>query len=219
MNFIDLLNTSSINYVIVILHIAATYLFFSRYFALHRINLDTEDFLLGIKNNMKHSKSLVETLSICDDSSGPISSIAKSILSKNSRDENLLHYAADEAAAMEIPRLQKNMRIISTLGQIALFLGLLGTILSLMELFDGGTAATAGFQNMAPIVQKALVTTALGIVSAMIVHLYNAILMERCSHIVLEMEKTSIELINFIVNDPAMVSGINRAVAEGDGRP
>ncbi len=212
MNFLELLNTSPINYVILAIHIIATYLFFYRFFDLHRINLDTEDFLLGLKNNLRRGEKdskFIEAISICDDASTPMSSVAKSILSKYSTNEMLLHHAADEAATIEIPKLQKNMRLIAAIGQIALLLGLLGTLLSLMELFDTGSASGLSLRDMGPTVQKALITTTLGIISAMLVHFYNVILMERCNSIVADMQKTAIELINFLTNDPELVNRIN----------
>lgn len=212
MNFLELLNTSPINYVILAIHIIATYLFFYRYFDLHRINLDTEDFLLGLKNNLRRGEKdskFIEAISICDDTNTPMSSVAKSILSKNSTNELLLHHAAEEAATIEIPKLQKNMRLIASIGQIVLLLGLLGTLLSLMELFDTGSAAGLSLRDMGPTVQKALITTTLGIISAMLVHFYNVILMERCNSIVGDMQKTAIELINFLTNDPEFVNRIN----------
>ena len=216
MDFLELLNSSSINYIIITMHVIATYLFFYRFFEFHRINIDTEDFLLGLKNNLKRdvSNKLVESLSICDDAGTPMASVAKSILSRNSTNESVLHHAAEEAATVEIPKLQKNMRLISTIGQSALFLGMLGTVLALMELFDGSAAMDLGLREMGPIVQKALLTTALGMASAMLVHIYNVILMERSSRIVGEMEKTAIELINFITNDPSTITKINRSISE-----
>ena len=217
MDFIELINSSAINYVIITLHIIATYLFFYRYFDLHRINLDTEDFLLGLKNNLRRdvSNKLVESISICDDAGTPMASVAKSIISRVSTNELLLHHAAEEAASVEIPKLQKNMRLISTIGQVAIFLGMLGTVLAMIELFDGSSAAVdLGLRDIGPVVQKALVTTALGIASAMIVHMYNTILMENSSTIVNEMEKTAIELINFITNDPSTIAKLNSNISD-----
>ena len=83
---------------------------------------DSESFLIGIRNNLKSNK-LVEALAICKDTQTPIASVCESILSRWSKDEMALHCAAEEAALIEIPRIQRYRRLIAAIGQLAPMLG------------------------------------------------------------------------------------------------
>lgn len=219
----DMLNSGApVSYVLLAGFIVATFLFFHRFFYLHMVNVDTENFMIGIKNNLKDREKpkLIEAIAICDDTRTPVASMAKSILSRYSLTEAALHCAANEAATMEIPKLQRNTRLIAAIGQLAPLLGLFGTVLSLMELFQeighGTNGMNMSIAQMAPHVGSALITTAMGIAVAMIVHLYNVILAERCSGIVYDMEKAATELINYIIKPDDIVNTMNKNAMAGN---
>ena len=191
----------------------ATFLFFYRFFYLHSITLDSESFLIGIRNNLKSNK-LVEALAICRDTQTPVASVCESILSRWSKDEMALHCAAEEAALIEIPRIQRFRRIIAAIGQLAPLLGFLGTIIAFMQLFADmkSGSLTISVAQMEPHIRQALMLTAMGIAVSMIVHLYNVILEERCHSLVNDMEKTAIELINFLIEPKGLADKMNAQV-------
>lgn len=207
-----------ISYVILGCFVVATFLFFQRFFYLHRANIDCETFLLGIFNNIKNKteKKTVEAIMICDQTPSPVASMVKSILCGHNTSEASLRRTAEEATLIEIPRMQRNARLISVIGQTSPMLGLFGTVLSLMSLFnkigEGTTGASMSISQMAPDVRTALITTAMGITVAMIVSLYNAILSERCHAIVYDMEKTATELITFLVEPENLADSINETL-------
>ncbi|MBR4674278.1 MAG: MotA/TolQ/ExbB proton channel family protein [Victivallales bacterium] len=191
----------------------ATFLFFYRFFYLHSITLDSESFLIGIRNNLKSNK-LVEALAICRDTQTPVASVCESILSRWSKDEMALHCAAEEAALIEIPRIQRFRRIIAAIGQLAPLLGFLGTIIAFMQLFADmkSGSLTISVAQMEPHIRQALMLTAMGITVSMIVHLFNVILEERCHSLVNDMEKTAIELINFLIEPKELADKMNAQV-------
>jgi len=211
-------NGGPLSYVIAGIFAISTFLFFHRFFYLHRINVNIDNFLLGLKNSLKNNREqkLVEAISLCDEARAPVGSMAKSILCRNTTSEAALWRAAEEAATVEVPRLQRNSRLIAALGQLAPLAGFLGTVLSLMTLFKeigtGSNGVSMSISQMAPFVCNALITTALGIAVAMIIHLYNVVLQERCHSIVFDMEKTATELINFLVEPEDMSIKINAGI-------
>jgi len=207
----ELLNTGApVSYIILASFIVATFLFFFKFYYFHSINLDSEGFLLGIKNNLRKAK-IVEALSICKDTNTPVSTVCEAILTREKRSEAALKSAAEEAALIEVPRLQQNCRLIATIGQLCPMLGLFGTVVALMSLFlkIDQIGASMSISQMAPYVRNALITTAMGIASGMFIQLYNAILNERCSSIVNDMEKAATELINFIIEPEALADKLN----------
>ena len=82
----------------------------------------------------------------------------------------------EAAASQEISFLEKNINFLGTLSAIAPLLGLLGTVLGIIESFlviDVGSAGNASM--MMPGISKALITTAVGMliaIPAMIAYRY-----------------------------------------------
>ena len=205
-----------VGYGIIILFLLASLLFFRRFIYLHRIKIDSDGFLLGIKNKLNDSRKTIEAIAICEDTRGPVASVVRAILSRDSKDEAALRRAADEAAIVEVPRLQKGSRIISGISQLLPLLGLLGTVLSLRSFFGeiagSSNVVTLGVEQVSGDIRTALVTTAMGLAGGIIVHFYNLVLQESCSNIVEEMERTAVELINFLVESPELADRMNRRI-------
>jgi biopolymer transport protein ExbB len=82
----------------------------------------------------------------------------------------------EEATALELPMLEKNLVFLSTIASVATLLGLLGTVMGMIRSFSalgdegGGEAAKALSQG----ISEALYNTALGIgTSAVAIIMYN----------------------------------------------
>lgn len=81
----------------------------------------------------------------------------------------------ENAAQLEVPLLQKNMGILSTLAQIATLVGLLGTVTGMIIAFSAlARVGAPDAVGLASGISQALVTTALGIsTSAIAIVFYN----------------------------------------------
>ena len=82
----------------------------------------------------------------------------------------------EEATALELPMLEKNLVFLSTIASVATLLGLLGTVIGMIKSFSalgeagGGEAA----QKLSQGISEALYNTALGIgTSAIAIIMYN----------------------------------------------
>jgi biopolymer transport protein ExbB len=82
----------------------------------------------------------------------------------------------EEATALELPMLEKNLVFLSTLASVATLIGLLGTVVGMIRSFSalgesgGGEAA----QKLSQGISEALYNTALGIgTSAVAIIMYN----------------------------------------------
>ncbi|MCB0628520.1 MAG: MotA/TolQ/ExbB proton channel family protein [Lewinella sp.] len=70
----------------------------------------------------------------------------------------------EEASQLELPQLQKNMLIISTLASISTLMGLLGTVTGMIKAFSAlARVGAPDAVGLAGGISQALVTTALGI--------------------------------------------------------
>lgn len=95
-------------------------------------------------------------------------------LSKDHKLE-LLKKETEEATALEIPMLEKNLTIIATLASVSTLVGLLGTVIGMIKAF--GALAAHGSPDPAALasgISEALINTALGIgTSAVAIVIYN----------------------------------------------
>ncbi len=208
MNFFSNIQIDAVCWILLGVFVVATFLFFHRFFYLHSVNLDSEGFMMGMKNNIKNGK-IVEAITLCRDTNTPVASVCESILSQHTDNIAMLRHAADEAALIELPKLQRNTNLISTLGRLAPMLGFFDTVISFLKMFkeiaDNTDGMTMSITKISQPISNALVATAIGIAVGMIVYLYTAILSERCHAIVNDMEKTAMELLN-VLTEPKDIS-------------
>ena len=185
-------------YLQLVLLIVSFALFLERYLYYYRSHIDTHEFLRGIFNIARNNK-ITEAVAICDSKPYPVSAVVVSVITHFDQGEPKARHAADEAYMTELPKLRRGLKVLACLGNIAPILGLLGTLLSLMSIFDkisqeGHFVPTT---ELAGDVKSALLTTALGLIVAMAVHLFSFVLAQKMENIVGDMEKGCEEMINF----------------------
>ncbi len=108
-----------------------------------------------------------------------------------------IHRSIQRASAAELTMLEHNMSWLATTGSVTPFIGLLGTVLGIINAFEGlGFEKTASIQAVAPGIAEALVATAAGLFAAIpAVIAYNQFL-NRIKNIAAEMDDFSAELLN-----------------------
>ena len=185
-------------YLQLVLLIVSFALFLERYLYYYRSHIDTHEFLRGIFNIARNNK-ITEAVAICDSKPYPVSAVVRAVITHFDQGEPKARHAADEAYMTELPKLRRGLKVLACLGNIAPVLGLLGTLLSLMSIFDkisqeGHFVPTT---ELAGDVKSALLTTALGLIVAMAVHLFSFVLAQKMENIVGDMEKGCEEMINF----------------------
>ena len=185
-------------YILLGLLIISFALFLERYLFYYKSHIDTHEFLRGIFNIARNNK-ITEAVAICDSKPYPVSAVVRAVITHFDRGEPKARHAADEAYMTELPKLRRGLKVLACLGNIAPVLGLLGTLLSLMSIFDkisqeGHFVPTT---ELAGDVKSALLTTALGLIVAMAVHLFSFVLAQKMENIVGDMEKGCEEMINF----------------------
>ena len=161
---------------------------FERYFVLGRAqgkgNLDS--FVLKIRSLLNQNK-VDEAIEECDRQQGSVGNVVKEGLTTYkalAHDTTLdkeqkmvaLNKAIEEATTLEMPMLEKNMMILSTLGTVATLVALLGTVIGMIKAFfalgSGGGTPDAAALSIG--ISEALINTALGIgTSAIAIILYN----------------------------------------------
>tara|TARA_B110000495_G_C22819328_1_gene478258 strand:+ start:142 stop:789 length:648 start_codon:yes stop_codon:yes gene_type:complete len=137
-------------------------LFIERSLFLHKGQIGTQDFLSGIKNLVR-KKRLVEALTLCEDTPGPMARIMKSALLNYGKSRETIRSAIQSAAIVEIPTLERRIGTIAALARVAPLLGFLGTLIAalqalyLLESFNGDSGV------LSRLLAEALITSASGL--------------------------------------------------------
>jgi biopolymer transport protein ExbB len=159
-------------WVLLAMGLAGTLIFIERVLYLHRGQIRSTAFVNGIKNILA-KRRLMEALTVCEETPGPVAAVVKSALLHADRDEQAMRLAVQEAALIEIPVLERRLGSIAAITQVAPLVGLLGTLLGMITTFhafmQGGSYASANV--LAAGMWQALISTAGSLVVAIPGHL------------------------------------------------
>src|SRR5579871_2297824 len=130
-----LTNGGPVIWLILIAAAAALVTFIERVLYCHRAQINSIEFLNGVRNVLKRD-NVVEALSICDATPGPVPRLVKTAILNRDRGRERVREAVEEAGLTEVPLLEERLNLLATIGQIAPLLGLLGTVIGFMEIFQ-----------------------------------------------------------------------------------
>jgi biopolymer transport protein ExbB len=144
-----------------------------------------------------------EALEVCDTTKGPISNILKAGILKYDRTRGQIKEAIEDASLYEVPRLERHLTALATIAHISPLLGLLGTVTGMVRCFQVIQAKATAFHPVSPAdlaggIWEALLTTVAGLVLAIPAFVAYNYLVSRINNFILEMEKASTELVNFL---------------------
>ena len=192
-------------WIILILGLLAFGVFIERALSLHRARIRAEDFLKGVFNILSRG-NITEALSICEDTPGPVAYIMRTSIQHREASKDDLARTLEEASEAEISRMERRLVVIATVSQIAPMLGLLGTVLGMMEGF-------LGMRAQAPLIHSAhlmdsiliaLTTTAAGLTVAIPCYAAFNLLVIKIDRIVLDMEHARTEILAFLTGTRPM---------------
>src|SRR5579871_504300 len=144
------------------------------------------EFIRKVQYNLAN-KNVDAAISECDKQKGSVGNVMKAGLRKYKEmisnteldtDQKVLaiQKEVEEATALELPMLEKNLVFLSTIASVATLMGLLGTVLGMIKSFSALGAAGGGeaAQRLSQGISEALYNTALGIgTSAVAIIMYN----------------------------------------------
>lgn len=211
--FLDIVKQGGpILWVILASGVLALGVFVERALHLHRARIRSEDFLKGIFNILRR-KNVTEALAICEETPGPVAYIVRTAILHRDDPKEDLRSAVDDASLAELSRMERRLVVVATVAQIAPLLGLLGTILGMVE-------ALLVIMRQAPLIQsvhltggliRALVTTAAGLTVAIVSYVSFNLLVLKIDRVVLDMERAASEVIAFLKRKPEDETGENEA--------
>ncbi len=188
--------------VLVVMAAVVIVLFIERTLYLHRGQIRSKPFIDGIKNTLERRR-LVEALTLCEETPGPVAAVAKAALLNADKDAEKMRFAVQEAALVEIPALERRLGSIAAIAQIAPLVGLLATLLGMITTFhafmQGGQYATAN--ALANGMWQALIGTAGSLFLAIPSHLAWHFLSGRVRSLVRDVEWAGNEIMQYLLTD------------------
>ena len=186
-------------WVLLLCSIAALGAFLDRVVYFHRNTIATGDFLRGL-TNIIHRNDITEAIRECARTPGPVAKVIHTVLSTHMAPPEELRAIAIEASRLELPRLERNLALLSTMAYLTPLIGLLGTVFGLLDAFmlissHGGYSTTA---DIAAGVYQSLITSATGLAIAIPAFVAFSYLSSRVDDFVSDMERAGIEVIHLL---------------------
>src|ERR1017187_4991110 len=176
--------------------------FIERFLHCHRAQINSTEFLNGVRNVLRRN-NVVEAISICDATHGPVARLVKTAILNRDNGRERIREAIEEAGLVEVPRLEEKLNLLATIAQLAPLLGLFGTVLGMMQIFslvqDYVLSGNVGM--LATGVKTALIYSAAGLAVAIPVHAAYNYLVSRVNSIVLDMERAATEIVNIVTEN------------------
>ena len=187
----------------------AMLIFIERWFHFHREQVNIGELVTGLKNVLRRN-GFVEAVSLCDNTPGPVARILMAAILAQKDGDADIRRAIEDAALIEVPKLERRLNILATIGYISPLLGLLGTVFGMMGALQTIQAKEGVYLSAADLsgdIGMALITTAAGLCVAIPCYVAYNYLMSRIESFTVEIEKASSEIIYFFnhqkIEDPA----------------
>jgi biopolymer transport protein ExbB len=185
-------------WLIAVLGLVALITFLEKLFHFHRAQINTNDFLNGIRNALKRG-NVTESIALCDETPGPVPAVVKAGIGSLDRSREEIREAMEDTAHAEIARLERRLVVVATIAQVAPLIGFLGTVLGMIQMFKViQEAQLPSPGQLAEGVWQALYTTAGGLIVAVPSYIGYNYLVSRVQTLVLDMEKAANEILRFL---------------------
>ncbi len=159
-------------------------------------SIDSQKFFTDISDTINES-GVDTAIELCNNTRGPVAEIFHAGLSRAHRGLAEVEKAIQNAGSLEMAFLEKNMIWLNTVITVAPMIGFTGTVVGMIDAFDAIKAAN----DISPAVvaggiSKALLTTAFGLITAMIIQIFQNFFVSRIDQLILDMEENSIKLVD-----------------------
>jgi biopolymer transport protein ExbB len=189
-------------YLIILSSVLAFGVVIERIYHISRARIDADRFMDAVTGILKRNR-IIEAIEMCNQTPGPIAHIIKAGILKHDRSRMEMKEAVEEAAQLEIPRLERHLPILATIAHITPLLGLLGTVTGMIKSFQ---VIQAKAQSMIPVnpgdlaggIWEALLATLAGLAVAIGTYIAYNYLVSQVDGLVYDMEKSATDLVNLL---------------------
>lgn len=183
-------------WLIILCSVTAAGVFFERLLYLHKASIPVGDLLRGLANILR-KENYAEALQECAGTPGPVARVAHALILRHGTPRSELREVAQEAGQLEVPKLERNLPLLTTIAYITPLLGLLGTLLGLVTVFQeiGAHSGLATATDIADGVYESLLTAAASLAVAIPAFVALSYLSARVNGLIHDMERAGIEIL------------------------
>jgi biopolymer transport protein ExbB len=188
-----------IMWLLLLCSVVAVAVFLERAVYLHRASVRLSELLRGLSNLLALG-NVAEAVQECATTPGPAARVMRAVLLKHDSPRAELRDIAQDAGQLEVPKLERNLGMLISIVYLAPLIGLLGTVIGLIDAFTV-ISAEGGYATATAIgagVYQSLLTTAGGLAICIPTLLAYQYLSARVNRIIHEMERAGIEIVNLL---------------------
>jgi biopolymer transport protein ExbB len=184
---------------ILVCSVVALIIIFERLWSLRRKRIFRFDILDTIEQLLREHK-IPEATTLCKRHDSTMTRLVLVALLNSDRPKAEIKELIEDHGRQEVPFLERYLTMLGTIASISPFLGLLGTVVGLLRVFDA-ISQEGGVTNAAILsagIQNALITTVAGLcvaIPSLVAYNYFA---RRAESLVLEVERISLRLLNIL---------------------
>lgn len=188
--------------VLLIMLIAALYIYFERVFAINATSKTDSNFMNQLKDLIANGK-LEGAKVLCAQTNSPEARLIEKGISRIGKPLEDINTAIESAGTLEVYKLEKNVSVLATVAGAAPMIGFLGTVIGMILAFH--EMATSGGQaemgSLAAGIYTAMTTTVAGLIVGIIAYIsYNHIVV-KTNKVVHKMEAKAVEFLD-LLNEP-----------------
>ena len=183
---------------ILILLIFGIMIALERFYSLMMSSINSKKFYSEVVSTLD-TEGVDAAIELCNNTRGPVAEVFHAGLTRTHRGLDEVEKAVQNAGTVEMSFLEKNMIWLNLVVTVAPLLGFTGTVAGMITAFDSIEAAN----NISPAVvaggiSQALLTTAFGLIVAIIIQFFQNFFVSRIDRLVLDMEENSMELVDHL---------------------
>ncbi len=187
---------------------------FERVMVLRRSRVIPRPFVRGVIEQLEQQQlGREEALALCEENGSPIAELFTSALKKWNRPAVEVEQAILDAGERVTSELRKYLRLFNAISNLSPLLGLLGTVLGMIEAFNSIAQADAMGRPelLASGIGAALLTTAAGLCVAIPAYAAYAFFVGRTDRLILEMDALAQNVVELISAEGLAESGRGRS--------
>jgi len=183
---------------IILCSIAAVSIIGERFWSLQKTHVSPPNLVEQVQQWLVRKELDMARITLLRNSS-PLGRILASGLVNRNHEREIIKEAIEDTGRHVVPELERYLNTLGTIAAISPFLGLLGTVLGMIQMFAG--VSTHGVGDPAAVaggIAQALITTAAGLVVAIFALMFYRYFRGRISELLLDMEQQAIKMIEIL---------------------
>lgn len=180
--------------------VVAMYTFLEKWFQFHREQINASELVRGLINVLRRD-GYIEAISLCDNTPGPVARVLTAVILVREQGDDMddVKQAIIDANMVEVPKLERKLNLLLTIGFIAPLLGMLGTVLGIMRAFQTiySKSVYLSATDLSGDISMAMVCMVGGLCLSIPCYVVYNYLTSRVVTMTLDMEKAAADIIHF----------------------